>query len=75
MLTREEEGETVGLAVHVGESLASFAATLLASDFEAAARRVGHLFHILAAWCAKQLFLRDIATSPLVFDLVVILFK
>jgi hypothetical protein len=56
---------------HGGASLASFTAMPLASDFEAAARRVGHAFHNLTALYARQLFLRDIATSPLVFDLVV----
>jgi hypothetical protein len=56
---------------HSGASLASFTATPWASDFEAAARRVGHAFHILTALYARQLFLRDIATSPLVFNLVV----
>jgi hypothetical protein len=56
---------------HGGASLASFTATPLASDFEAAARRVGHVFHILTALYARQLFMRDIATSMLVFDLVV----
>jgi hypothetical protein len=57
---------------HGGASLASFTAIPLASDFEAAARRVGHAFYNLTALYARQLFLRDIATSPLVFNLVVI---
>jgi hypothetical protein len=56
---------------HSGASLASFTAMPLASDIEAAARRVGHAFHNLTTLYARQLFLRDIATCPLVLALVV----